>query len=440
MLSELDCDFYTSFYDDLSNIPKTPIAINEHYLTVGKKQGRVANKKELNALLAQLLNFDINVYSTANLCWNFKSNLKVHCKNADFVDHYYSPEGNLRKNDLFRIINQNELQTFINKWDSIYDTIIESVNFNLLFYKTFYKIPNEIHNLRDLQINWLKRGVFMGEKPNLKSLDENTNILGEIVTLLVKNFNIDTSFISKYRNHMKEYASINSIMIPSGLDDTNTLLFLFLNTGHALRMFFNNNELETYRNNRLKQYESALNSIKNSTYKPILNESLKHYEKQSMTLRKKEDEIPIPIVKTPFHEITSVLNIIKLSNSVSLNCFKKIYNSDDMTVVIPLMVQHELANCIEPVLNSMEIKILVASLVYNAFVLNKTDKQQYNDFVKSKSIEILSKLFVEAGMTDFENVLEQDINFIIENKKIVKLCYLKNLVISVFVQILILKL
>jgi hypothetical protein len=54
--------------------------------------------------------------------------------------------------------------------------------------------------------------------------------------------------------------------------------------------------------------------------------------------------------------------------------------------------------------------------------------------VKEKSIKIISALFSENNMTDFDTVLEQDINFIIENKKIIKLSYLKNVLIKIAIE------
>ena len=72
----MDCNFYVSFYPDLADLNKDDsVAVNEHYINVGKAQGRVVNKTELNALLAQILHFDLKTFTTANLSQDFVTNL-----------------------------------------------------------------------------------------------------------------------------------------------------------------------------------------------------------------------------------------------------------------------------------------------------------------------------------------------------------------------------
>lgn len=437
MSSSLDCDFYKSFYSD-TNWLSSSISINEHYLNVGKPQGRVANQSELNELLCLILNFDCNVYSTANLSFDLKTNLKTKFNfstNDQSINHYYGQNGNLLSTPKFRVINGNDLKYISNFWENIYIKIFDAINFNLLFYKTFYDIPDGISNLRDLQLHWLKKGLFMGQKPNLKSLNDNENLIGVIQGILIKNFGLDMAFLAQYKTDMINYMQNNGMEVQNIEDETSLLIYLLLNSGYELRLFFNSNELDDYKKTRSEQYDEAIKSVKNSTYKKAIATNDKIYDTRSLELIKATPKMNIlPVQKTPFADIISMQNIVKLSNEIVINCFKKLYNKEDLTEIITIMIKHALNNCLEPVVNSMEVKILVTSVVYNAYIVNKVDSKLYKDLVKEKSVQIITTLFKEQNMVDFEAVLEQDVNFLLENKKIMKLSYLKNALIKVAVE------
>lgn len=439
MSSGLDCTFYTSFYDDVASL-KDPLAINEHYHNVGKKEGRVANENELNDLVAQLLHFDSNIYSTTNISSNLPKTLKENFSNfstnKDWVNHYYGPNGNLYSINRFRLINNNDLKYLTNLWDDMYNKIFETVGFNFLFYKTFYSIPSNITNLRDLELNWVKNGMFIGQYPNLKSLTENKNVIDIVKLMLSEKFNLDMNFIANYKNNMVEYMKKKSLPILDIKDESTFLLYLFLNTGYNLCLYFNKTDMDKICENRIKLYNESVESVKKGTYKNLLTKNEKTYDYDSISLMKsapKKDVVPLLL--NNFSDIISLKNIIKLSNSTVVECFKRLYNKDNLTDVIITMITNELKNCVDPVINSMEVKILVTSVVYNVFINDKTTSILYKDMVKAKSIEIINKIFemygVEAGSVD---VVEQDVIFLIENKKIIKLVYFSNLIIKGIVE------
>lgn len=433
MSSNLDCKFYTSFYEDLSSLAdSTDLKINEHYLMIGKIQGRAANKKELDDMIASIVRFDYDVYKNTNLSYELDKTLNNTFLNLDCMEHYYNETtGNLYKCNRFRILNNNDIKIVLNEWEGIYKKIFDLVDFDLFFYKSFYEIPASITTLQDLKIHWLKNGLFSGQKPNLKSLNENINIIGNIQSLLIKEFNLDMTYLSSYKSIMMDYAVKHNIVVPSSLDETNVLLYLFFNTGYQLRLFFSQNEYDVYKSERIQQYNSAVVAIKSLNQKLALDMAVKSYALQDLKLSKVKSVEVIPIIKEAFSNIISLSNIIKLSNEDFLNCFKKIYNVQDLMVAIKLIVSHELTNYLSPELNSMEVKILVTSLVYNTYIQDKVDSEIYASFVKDKSIEILTLLFKDAGLTDFETVLAQDVAFVIDNKKVIKLSYLKNKALSV---------
>jgi hypothetical protein len=438
MASQLDCRFYTSFYEDLSSLGSSnAIVINEHYLTVGKEQGRVADRVELHNLLATILHFDENVYSSANLSGELSSTLKDAVKDVDWLCHYYDAiNGALFSVPRFSAINNNDLIEFSNKWESIYLSVFNEIYFNLSFYRSFYNIPEHINNTRDLQLHWLKTGMFVGQKPNLKSMDENRNVIVAVQTILLKKFNLDMSLLATYKDIMSECAKINGIEIPEAIvsDENALLLFLLLNTGQQLRLFFNKNEQDNYVAARKEEYTNAVTAVKKMVHSQAMVASNKAYNNKTISLLKFRKMDSIPILKQPFNNVISVFNIVKLSNEIFINGFKKVYGTEDLSVIIPLIASHEMNNSLNPTLNSMEIKILVTSLVYNTFLVNKVDSKLYATFVKETSISIISKMFAEESIADFESSLEQDINFIIDNKKIVKLCYLGNLAIKLAVE------
>lgn len=96
--SQLDCAFYTSFYEDLSSlVGATKLEITEHYLNIGKAQGRVANNAELVQVMSSILNFNADLYCVANLSYQLDKSLKdTFVNNNDWYNHFYnSPNGNL---------------------------------------------------------------------------------------------------------------------------------------------------------------------------------------------------------------------------------------------------------------------------------------------------------------------------------------------------------
>ena len=152
------------------------------------------------------------------------------------------------------------------------------------------------------------------------------------------------------------------------------------------------------------------------------------------------DKYPMVSIKdyysNNFNDIISVQNIIKHSNTLVVDCFMKLYNKDNLTEVVMTMVMNELKNCLEPVINSMELKIFVTSIVYNVFIKDKTSSLLYKGLVKEKSVEILNAIFKEYGLEDPDSIaaLEQDVTFLMDNKKIVKLSYLSNVVTKLFIE------
>ena len=90
----------------------------------------------------------------------------------------------------------------------------------------------------------------------------------------------------------------------------------------------------------------------------------------------------------------------------------------------------------------MELKILVISVVYNIFMKEKTTSILYKGFVKEKSIEIINAIFKAYEITDSDSIaiIEQDVSFIMENKKIIKLLYLSNIITKIIVELFLLTL
>jgi hypothetical protein len=432
----MDCNFYVSFYPDLADLDKNnSVVVNEHYINVGMAQGRVTNKSELNNILAKILHFDLKTFTTANLSPDNVTNLLdkyPDTKDDSWVNYYYNENtGNLYNIAKHRVINSNDIKLCSNKWEIIYSEIFKTINFNLEFYKSFYVIPSNITNTRHLKINWLKNGLFNKQYPNIQSLNTNENIVGLVQTILMTKFGLDMAHLSEMKNEMLEYASTHRIAIPPEVnDESRLLLFLFFNTAQQLRLFFNLNERTQYINERKTSYNNAIQSIKSLAHVQAIDTSNREYLVQELQLLKVIPFIGFPIIKGAFCEIISTLNIVKLTNNVFIDCFKKIQQVEDIKSVIIKIVNHEMTNYLTPVLNSMEMKIFVISLVYNLYIENKVDKKVYLEFVKTKSIEILTELLTASGLQGFETVLESDMTFIIENKKIIKLSYAKNLAIS----------
>lgn len=440
MSSGLDCAFYRSFYSDVSSLPDN-MSVNEHYLNVGKREGRVSNATELHELVAQLTNFDQSVYINANLAFNLQKTLGEQFPDLSVkqksIEHYYGATGNLNTCTRFRVLNNNDLTQISNLWESIYNKIFESVHFNPLFYHTFYAIPAGITNVRDLQLYWLKQGVFAGQMPNLDSLNNNVDVIGAIQVLLIQQYHLDMAYIASYKSDMVNYMKRNSLPMEEMADENRMLLFLFLNTGYKLRLFFNENERNLCMEKRRKQYDEAIESIKKGVYKKKLESNAKAYDAESVILMKaKPKKEIVPLVPNNFADIISVKNIIKLSNPVVVECYMKLYKMESLTDVVITMVKNELKNCLEPIVNSMELKILVTSVVYNVFIKDKVDSLLYKGLVKEKSVEILIAIFKEYGIEDESTLaaLVQDVDYLMQNKQVIKLSYVANMMTKLMVE------
>lgn len=436
--SNLDCNFYVSFYDDLASLKgKNNVEINEHYINTGQAQGRIGNKNELNDVVSKIIHFDFNTYSTANLSSDNVSNFKTKAPNTadgEWLNHFYNePFGQLYRSNSMKIQNGNDLKSIVNKWEAVYNEIFNDIKFNLAFYRSFYVLPNGVQNTRELKLHWLKNGMFNKQCPNLIYLNNSENMIGLVQIILISKFGLDMAYLSSMKNEMSDYARANGISMPQELvDETSALLFLFLNTGYQLRLFFNQNERKAYMDSRKLAYTNAVQSVKSLVQVNAMDVSNKEYIANSTALAQAKQFVGVPIVKQNFAEIASLMNIIQLTNEMYVNCSKKIYACEDLTMICDKIIKHEISNYDSPILNSMDFKIFVMSLVYNIFIANKgADKKAYCDLVKAKSIELLTPLLSGAGVVDFAVTLEQDLTFIVDNKQIVKLSYFKNIVMSI---------
>lgn len=429
----LDCAFYVQFYDDLALNPSDILAINEHYLTTGKRQGRVANRDELNRNLAAILHFNKEIYANANLSYRLRENLVTAWGQINWMDHFYAEgTGNLYIHPRLRVRNELELMEHANKWDALFAELVKATDLDLMFYRNYYDVPDSITNTRDLQLYIIKMGIFLGQKPNLSYLSNTKNAISDIQSALISKMGVDMSWLATNKPLMMEYMESHQLQVPASVtaDENSLLLFLFLNTGYQLRVFSNMAEKDAYIADRSGEYKAAIAAVKALKQVDALAASTIEYGKGMIKAAKHIPMIGLPLVKLPFEQILNTLNLIKLTSDVYVACFKQTHGLELVDAVILAMVQHELRGYVNPSMNSMEVKKLVMCLVYNLNIEDKLDSKMYADFVKTKSIDLLTQLLTSAGIQDFAASLEQDVNFIIQNKEIVKMCSLKYALLS----------
>ena len=425
--ANLDHAFYASFYEDLAGV-SDKFKIFEHYINIGKAQGRVANKNEFAELMCELTSFDVNIYSNLNLAFDFKNSLKE--KNPGFnskiqwLSHFFGEDGksgNLRDINRYRIKNSNELLEFNNEWNELHKAIDTALKFDHVFYSKYYDVP-AAETRYDLFIHWLTTGLFLGYAPNEKCLFDNKKVLNDVMEILIKK-KVDINYITnEYTKIMESYFTLSNMNIIPNLGNVEKTLFLFLNSGFKLRLFFNENERKNYIDKHMKEYENANTAIKQMKVNDFNKVIKLEFEKSKYVLEKYMKQVIFKDEKLkllPIKSLNSLANLKHLTNAKFIENFKKCHNLSSMVDVAIKVLKHELNRYEKIDVNSMEIKNFILNFVYNANLADKKDKYEYIEFVKNMSIEIMKKVMSNETLM---NTIEKDVEFLITNKKIIKLC------------------
>lgn len=423
--SELDPVFYAEFFG-LSHLGDDVVKIAEHYLAVGKPNNYVANKEQMEYALTRLLGFDASLYGSVNLAWNFKQVLKNMLTPADKygLTHFFGSEGNLLCRPVERVYNEVGLNAFNNKWNELYIEIDKHFEFDETFYKSFYCVPESITTRLELFEHWLKHSLFEGHSPNLKWVGTNAFIFE--LTKVLQRMNIDLNYITNtYLEPMKAHALANNVDT-GALSNMELSLFLFLNVGKQLRVFFNEPERKLYVEVNQKKYVDAIEVIKKGKQLEQMGVVAQSYAKDMQKVKRAERAFKDgKLVKTSVALLKKNVKIVTSDNFIAM--FKK-YNAipeaTPLVDVIGKLIKHVLHNVEKGSageLNNLDVKNFATSVIFNVFIKDRKDKNEYMAFVKATAKDVLHVVFDELQVPFTIESLVQDIEFLITNKQLIKL-------------------
>jgi hypothetical protein len=425
--NSLDCDFYTSFYSDLQSIKSDKFKLHEHYLEKSKTENRIANVTEFGSVICDLVKFEPSVYLNFNLPCELDKSLKEkfpHFKSdLECFEHFYheTKNCNLRDTNRFRIKNANDIQMINNKWNALYKAIDNKVKFDLSFYVRYYDIPCVISSRFDVFMYWLNTGLFLGDVPNEHYLLEKDKLINEIIEIFAKHL-VDINYIhNEYLNVMVQFMKVNKTPVLPNLENVKNTLFLFLNTGFKLRLFFNSNERVKYIDTNTEMIQNAKIAMQTLKTNEFREKSNAEYAKQKKLLNVKKEKVKfadeeVKLLKP--EKLNSIFNLKKLTDKDFIEKFKKCHNLSELKDVAMKIISHEIKRYNDLDINSMEIKKFVVNLIYNMNKANKTNKSEYLILVKNIVVDIMNTLVNDANLV--EKVL-QDVEFIVSNKQIVSL-------------------
>ncbi len=446
-----DGKFYRDFYGLSPDEFKDDSKIYEQYHQVGKSKGRVVNKEQLNAAISKILNFNSELYSNINLSFDHKNTVlkKFKLNASSSVDHFFSAGGNLTGINRARILNDNDLIAYNNRWLQLETAVDAAVKFDMEFYANMYDIPDSTGSRRDLFLHWLTRAVFVGELPSEMYLDaaKRAHLFNDLLAVLME-AGVDVNFVMQnYMDVMAAYCVANEIVVPGALTPLQKMMFLLFNSGQKLRVFFNAAEQSAYVASNSAAYADAIAQIKADAQEDAARMASVGYSKRAAELER--DKRRIVFKNAPFElKPVGALKSLKSMRTFASDSFISMFAACNklsgavagavsgaaadvadrermLSDYVSVIAVRELKKCAGLDITSMDFKNFVLDLVYNVFSFKKiagaAGKSEYNEFILQKTIGILSALYQSRALSGFEDVLFADIKFLIENKRILKL-------------------
>jgi hypothetical protein len=431
----LDVKFYTSFYGISGDIQ----TVRDHYSTVGLAKQLLPNLQCYAKLLSVVLDFDIDVFVTNGgidlgdrlICENHpdahKNNDLVYFMNLFYDDIMSETTANGQINcALMRCINCTDVINYNKKWDTLISDLHKHVAFDEQFYLFFYK---DIANNENPFFDWLTDGVFKGRHPNMNSYNKQMNMLSDLSSFLHNN-NIDLNFIMK-----SNYDNINRICSKLvELSEVERPLYVFFNLCRKKRMFWSEAEQLAYVEKHKTKFTDTLKWLKAMNHYDIdkLVQIVDAKQKIHAENVKKIATKYVNNVKYTVQHLDSYWSLVKkVTNPRYIETFKVINKLDGLPKdeMLHNLLLTLISNIIDVKdtesnnLNVMQIKSFVLSFFYNTLLSEKPGKSKtdYLNMVKSNAVKFLLELFNKKNVTVDEISLVTDLDFLISNKKFIKL-------------------
>lgn len=422
--TSLNVDFYKTFY----SLEGDEKVIREHFNTHGKVRHLIPNEEVLSEVLARVLNFQDEVYmSNQSIHLNgslIKDNHHCHDKGY-YISHLYGKhqvsKGQLEHSHLVRVINSQELFNYKHKWNVLHAKLFKHFKFDMDYYTFFHKI--DCSNVFE---HWLAKDIFDKKHPNLKSFQKDVNLMTEMVNVLHK-LGVDLNYISS--EYHAELVS-KQIAIPATLTGLEIPVYILFNHAKQYGFFWSKEERDEYIKAHIEPFNKANEYLKSQQHydEKTLNEIADKYEQEFRVMVKQHEDHQFeaqPIKMELKSIVGSIRFLKKVTNKWYIENFKKLNNVPDDEVLQTLLqtVLHNVVKVKDATeFLSMDLKEFVISFFYNTLLHLKQGKtkEEYLELVKQNMHAFLVGFFQKVALEYDAGSLMKDIEFLIENKKIIK--------------------
>lgn len=485
----LDVAFYRSFYPDVG-ADWSNHQVSEHAELVGRAQQRMRSKRDFLRTMGRLLNLDEDLYWTVHLSANLQSTLaEVLPPDAragrSAVQNLFGEDGTQALDQRFtrRLLNQADLFDFNCTWDRLCQRIDQHFGFDADFYRQVYTLP-DTWTRDQVFADWMQQGVFEQKYPSAQWIARaqkqkqgagggGTSLLDALAALLQREFNVDLTFLqSSAGNQMARLQVVQKLVAPP-VSGSSLTLFQFLNVGRALRVYFNQSDLDLDHRALLAQYRAAREAILAGRHPRALEDAAQRYAQrlakqqpmqaqlsaafhrferssrapplattqaqvqagalslaltarggQPLALPLTLDEAQAALVRAA--QLAQKLRSVRYLRRVLSPAFWRLFRqANHIAPDTPLeevalrITRHELAAA--PNLNQLDVKKFLLEFVYHFFRKDRKDRRAYMHLVHVRATKLLTRLLLERGQAILEDVMQQDFSFLINNRALVKM-------------------
>ncbi len=437
-------EFYTSYYDDVKNLKNAVDSLN-HWIKIGKDEGRVCNKDQYNRLMANLTSFDFEVFINGNMSLSkfvtFSEDLKLTNKTEQlglafdsfkkkFVDKQIDEKQQQTVIPLtipyICVTNECELNEYLDKWDGLYNKMQEFTKFDAKFYWDMYG-DVEAETSLDLFKSWISDGMFNEKMHN--ATDKNDN-LGVFIGGIAKEIGFDWEFFkTNYSVVLTSYDKKNKNKGKQMKNITNTFWY-FINYARELKLCLNKNEHDECVAKFVKSHEDANKIIKSVENKKMLPIVVKKYEillHKVMKLKTIVNSFVLPkFVDLNQNNSYYIDRILSTKYLELLKLAHKCKTDESLVNVVKLLVKKEYNKFSKKglAITSQDAVKFVLNIVYNGLITSKEENKnaEYIILVKKVVVELLKEFDKEKLINaETQKALENDIDYLINNKMVLKL-------------------
>jgi hypothetical protein len=407
-METLDTNFYASFYDDVKTTNKMEVTNHyfsvgrdQNRIKNAREMGALVCEM-LNIDPDIYRHMNLSVRMNANLVDDIQ---KVGSTYQHLFGGLECSEINNIK--MHRATHSVDLMVYKNKMNDLWIDLDKSIQFDDAYYIQYYDVPAGAVDRKMLFMHWITTGMFQNQRPNASFiLAPNTSVVDNLMQTINAVFcrhNIDYNYVcTKYATTMTAYCSLHKIDYRAFTGAVPTLhMFLFFNTVVQLRLYLNQADEDAQKQQLKDMHNAAIAAIKSRTVKKVQDANRAAYAKQLADATRVDRSLVFPnhplnkLDKLQLHTITLIKSLSSPSYTNMVRLTRNMDSTVDLSKVIQIAVER-IAKQLGLPTSSIDILTLILDVVYNAYLSMRADKKmtklEYMDFVRTTSIAIASAL------------------------------------------------